>query len=538
MIHNHEVRGSIPRLATRTKRELRLPFFLLHPAACTTYVETIPFSAYLSGMKRLYRYMIASFTGPFVMTFFIAMIVLILNFVWKWVDELVGKGLSWGIVTELLFYVSIRLIPMALILGVLLASIMAFGKLGEHSELSALKASGISLTRIMYPVIWLVVFMMIGAFFFSNYVVPRTNLKFYTLLLDIRHQRPELDIREGQFYNGIEGYSLMIGDRSRDGRMLYDLMVYDHTARSGNTAVTIADSGQMVITQDSKHLLLTLYNGSSYAELLGENNRVQKNRPFRRDRFEMQQFLFNLPGSEFERTDQELYKDNYLMKNMKQLTEDIRGLTAEREDKLRQVGANIQMTQLFRFEDKKEVKDSLTSEQDSLAMIRTNIDSIFSGYPLFKKTQVIEYAVNLARTTQNTINSHAEEYRIRSRWINWHKVEWQRKMTQSFACLIFLLIGAPLGAIIRKGGLGTPVVVSVIFYIFYHIISLAGEKYAKAGVLPVWIGMWGSSILLLPVGIYLTIKSTRDSIVLNTETYLLLIRNLLAPRKRRKSPAP
>ena len=482
--------------------------------------------------------MIASFTGPFVMTFFIAMIVLILNFVWKWVDELVGKGLSWGIVTELLFYVSIRLIPMALILGVLLASIMAFGKLGEHSELSALKASGISLTRIMYPVIWLVVFMMIGAFFFSNYVVPRTNLKFYTLLLDIRHQRPELDIREGQFYNGIEGYSLMIGDRSRDGRMLYNLMVYDHTARSGNTAVTIADSGQMVITQDSKHLLLTLYNGSSYAELLGENNRVQKNRPFRRDRFEMQQFLFNLPGSEFERTDQELYKDNYLMKNMKQLTEDIRGLTAEREDKLRQVGANIQMTQLFRFEDKKEVRDSLTSEQDSLTMIRTNIDSIFSGYPLFKKTQVIEYAVNLARTTQNTINSHAEEYRIRSRWINWHKVEWQRKMTQSFACLIFLLIGAPLGAIIRKGGLGTPVVVSVIFYIFYHIISLAGEKYAKAGVLPVWIGMWGSSILLLPVGIYLTIKSTRDSIVLNTETYLLLIRNLLAPRKRRKSPAP
>ena len=228
-------------------------------------------------MKRLYRYMIASFSGPFVMTFFIAMIVLILNFVWKWVDELVGKGLGWEIITELLFYVSVRLIPMALILAVLLASIMAFGKLGEHSELSALKASGISLTRIMYPVIWLVVMMTIGAFFFSNYVVPRTNLKFYTLLLDIRHQRPEFDIREGQFYNGIEGYSLKIGDRSRDGRMLYDLMVYDHTARSGNTAVTIADSGRMVITQNNKHLLLTLYNGSSYSELLGENNRVQKN---------------------------------------------------------------------------------------------------------------------------------------------------------------------------------------------------------------------------------------------------------------------
>jgi len=479
-------------------------------------------------MKRLHRYMISSFAGPFIMTFFIAMIVLILQFVWKYVDELVGKGLSINIVSELLFYVTVRLVPMALILAILLASIMTFGKLGEHSELSALKASGISLTRIMYPILLLVFAMTIGAWYFSNQIVTKTNLKFFTLLLDIRHQRPAFGIREGQFYNGIEGYSLKIDSRSKDGRMLYDLMVYDHTAKAGNVGVTLADSGHMVITKDNKHLLLTLYNGFSYSEQLGENNQIQKkNRPFRRDRFEMQQFLFNLPGSELDRTDQDLYKDNYLMKNMSELTGEIRGLTKEREYKLRQTGNNILNTQLFRYEDKSGLTDTT---QMAAPVITVDADSLFNSFPGFKKTQVLEYAVNLARTTQSTLSTAAEEYRIRSRWIHWHEVEWHRKMTQSVACLIFLLIGAPLGAIIRKGGLGTPVVVSVLFYICYHIISLAGEKYAKAGMVPVWLGMWGSSILLLPAGIYLTVKSTRDSVIFNPEAWGLFFKNILTLR--------
>ena len=207
--------------------------------------------------------MIRSFIGPFILTFGISMIVLLLQFVWKWIDELVGKGLDWKVIIELLVYVSMRLVPLALILGVLLSSIMTFGNLGEHNELTSTKASGISLFRTMKPLLVFVLFLTVGAFTFSNYVVPVTNLKFYTLLLDIRQQRPEFIIKEGQFYNGLDGYSLKIGSRSKDGQTLYNVMIYDHTQKQGNVSVTVADSGYMNITEDKAYLILSLHNGFS-----------------------------------------------------------------------------------------------------------------------------------------------------------------------------------------------------------------------------------------------------------------------------------
>ena len=468
--------------------------------------------------------MIRSYIGPLVMTVCLAMIVLILQFVWKYIDELVGKGLSWGVIAELLLYVSASLIPMALILGVLLASIMTFGNLGEHSELNALKSSGISLTRIMAPLFYLAVAIVIGAFLLSNYTIPKTNMKFYTLLMDIRNQRPEFDIKEGQFYNGLEGYSMKIGRRSKSSRMLYDLMIYDHTAKQGNVSVTLADSGFLVQTVDKRNLMLTLYNGYGYSEQLDENQRLKKTKPFRRDQFQMQQFLFKIPSNELNRTKEDLFKDNYKRKTMAEISKYVSDYMPGVYKKRNRVTDELLRSQYFKMADKKDTITPLNDHQKQLAAIRINPQSLYDSLSPSEKSKIVDVALGLSRTSQTMIKTAGEVFNSDMAWMYRYQIEWHRKLTLSIACLLFFLIGAPLGAIIRKGGLGTPVVVSTMFFIFYHIISLAGEKYARAGIMPVWLGMWGSTFILLAIGIYLTIKSTRDSAVLSVDTYLLLIR--------------
>jgi len=472
--------------------------------------------------------MIRSYVGPLVMTFVLAMIVLILQFVWKYIDELVGKGLSSGVIVELLMYVSAGLIPMALILAVLLSSIMTFGNLGEHSELSAMKSSGISLTRIMTPLFFLAFLITGGAFLMSNYVIPQTNMKFFTLLVDIRKQRPEFLIKEGQFYNGLEGYSLKIGKRSKTSRMLYDLMIYDHTKKLGNVAVTLADSGFMVQTEDKRNLMLTLYSGYGYSEQLDEKDHLQKSRPMMRDKFGMEQFLFTLPSSELDRTDQDLFKDNFKRKTMSELSEYVGEFRIAMENKRERVSRDLLQSQYFKMLDKKDTLTPLNEHQQKLSAIRVDIPSIYDSLPPGDAQRVIDQALGQARIAQSMIKTAAEVYQSDQTWMFRYMIEWHRKLTLSLACLIFFLIGAPLGAIIRKGGLGTPVVVSTMFFIFYHIISLAGEKYARAGIMPVWLGMWGSTFILLGIGIYLSIKSTRDSAILTSETYTLLIRKFLS----------
>jgi lipopolysaccharide export system permease protein len=468
--------------------------------------------------------MIRSYIGPLIMTVCLAMIVLILQFVWKYIDELVGKGLSSSVILELIMYVSAGLIPMALILGVLLSSIMTFGNLGEHSELNAMKSSGISLTRIMAPLFVLALVITSGAFLFSNYVIPKTNMKFFTLLLDIRKQRPEFDIKEGQFYNGLEGYSLKIGRRAKDTRMLYDLMIYDHTAKMGNTSVTLADSGYMVMTEDKRNLLLTLYSGYAYSEQLDENQHLKKTKPLRRDKFGMQQFVFTLPSNELNRTNEDYFKDNYKRKDMLELSNYVSEFRLAMENKLSKSIRDLLQNQYFKLADKKDTLTPLTEHQQKLSTLRVDVQNLYDSLSPADQSRVIEYAVGLAKTTQGMVKSATDIYKSDQSWMYRYQIEWHRKLTLSIACLIFFLIGAPLGAIIRKGGLGTPVVVSTLLFIFYHIISLAGEKYARAGILPVWIGMWGSTFILLAIGIYLTIKSTRDSSVMSGETYTLIIR--------------
>jgi len=362
----------------------------------------------------------------------------------------------------------------------------------------------------------------------SNYVIPQTNMKFFTLLVDIRKQRPEFLIKEGQFYNGLEGYSLKIGKRSKTSRMLYDLMIYDHTKKLGNVAVTLADSGFMVQTEDKRNLMLTLYSGYGYSEQLDEKDHLQKSRPMMRDKFGMEQFLFTLPSSELDRTDQDLFKDNFKRKTMSELSEYVGEFRIAMENKRERVSRDLLQSQYFKMLDKKDTLTPLNEHQQKLSAIRVDIPSIYDSLPPGDAQRVIDQALGQARIAQSMIKTAAEVYQSDQTWMFRYMIEWHRKLTLSLACLIFFLIGAPLGAIIRKGGLGTPVVVSTMFFIFYHIISLAGEKYARAGIMPVWLGMWGSTFILLGIGIYLSIKSTRDSAILTSETYTLLIRKFLS----------
>jgi lipopolysaccharide export system permease protein len=342
--------------------------------------------------------------------------------------------------------------------------------------------------------------------------------------MDIRKQRPEFLIKEKQFYNGLEGYSLKIGSRSKTSRMMYDLMIYDHTAKLGNVSVTIADSGYMVQTEDKRNLMLTLYHGYGYSEKLDENNHWQKNKLMRRDKFGMQQVLFTLPSGELNRTEEDLFKDNYKRKTMGELSTYVGEFKGAMINKRERVSHDLIQNQYFKFADKKDTITPLSEHQQKLATLRVNIQGIYDSLPASERSKVIEQAVGQARMAQSMIKTAAEVYKGDESWMFRYQIEWHRKLTLSVACLIFFLIGAPMGSIIRKGGLGTPVVVSTLFFIFYHIISLAGEKYARAGILPVWLGMWGSTLILLAIGVFLTLKSTRDSAVLSTDTYLLLIR--------------
>jgi lipopolysaccharide export system permease protein len=309
--------------------------------------------------------------------------------------------------------------------------------------------------------------------------------------------------------------------------MLYDLMIYDHTAKIGNTSVTLADSGFMVMTNDKRNLMLTLFDGYGYSEQLDDNNRMKKSKPLRRDKFGMQQFLFTLPSNELDRTEEDLFKDNYKRKSMGELKKYVAEFRVAMVNKREKVSRDLIATQYFKYSDKKDTLTPLNDHQQKLAALRVDPRNLYDSLAPAEQSKAIEYALGQARISQGMIKTASEVYKSDQSWMFRYQIEWNRKLTLSMACLIFFLIGAPLGSIIRKGGLGTPVVVSTLFFIFYHIISLAGEKYARAGIMPVWLGMWGSTFILLSIGIYLTIKSTRDSIILLGDTYSSLLRKFL-----------
>lgn len=481
-------------------------------------------------MKKLHQLVIKSYIGPFVLTFFIALFILVMQWLWKYIDDLVGKGLEWYIVAELLFFASASLVPLALPLAVLLSSIMTFGNMGEHYELVAFKTAGISLWRIMYPLIVTSVLISIGAFYFANNVIPYSNLKMGTLLYDIRQKRPALNIKEGVFYDGIDGYVMKIKSKSEDGQVMNDILIYDHTERQGNTKVIIAEKGRMEISKDTMIMSLTLYNGYSYKE--EETPRRNESRyPHLRTSFKEDTIRFDLSAFKLTRSDESIFKDNYQMLNISQLRSSRDTLQFKLDKRRVEMANNIASGfKYFNVMQMKPVPDS--ARNDSAAPVFSA--DVLANFNHNDQVKVVHTALEHARSRELYVNAALEDNFSRLKIINRHKIEWHRKFTLSFACMVLFFIGAPLGAIIRKGGLGVPVVISILLFIFYHIISITGEKFVKEGLWLAEKGMWMSSAILLPMGIFLTWKATTDSVMFNIDVYLKPFRLLIEKLTRKK----
>jgi len=448
------------------------------------------------------------------------MFILLMQFLWRYLDDIVGKGLGAAVITELLVYASSNLVPMALPLAVLLSSIMTFGNLAEHYELMAIKSAGISLVKIMRPLIVFVIGVSICAFLFSNNVMPYTNLKMATLLYDIKHQKPEVSITEGVFSDAIEDYSIKVGRKSRKGPMLYDIMIYNHTEDNGNRDVTLADSGTMIITKDKRYMVITLYNGTNYVEEVEKRRRWnEKEYPQRTTSFKEERFMIDLSGMDFERSDESLYKNGSGMLNLSQLQYATDSLITNYNNSANSYLSTLERAHYFKKIDFRN-EDSLWYKKTELpTSVDINIDSVLVAMSQSDRAGVLSYAVQNAREAKTYISQSASDFQSRRKTIKRYEIEWHKKFTLSIACLLLFFIGAPLGAIIRKGGIGTPIVISVLFFVIYYVINISGEKAAKMGSWPAWLGMWLSPMVFAPMGAFLTYKAVKDATFLELSTY-------------------
>ncbi len=473
--------------------------------------------------KKVHKLIIGSFIGPFFLTFLIAIFILLMQFLFKYIDDLVGKGLEWYVVLELIMYASSTLVPMALPLAILLSSIMTFGNLGEHYELVALKSSGISLRRIMMPLINIVLLISIAAFFFSNIAMPFANLKMGALMWDVRNQKPSLAIKPGEFYSGIDGYSIRIGDKDEEGTYLKDIVIYNHTSNNGNMNVLMADSGKMLKSDNDRYLVIELYDGISYEES-GVPGTMNDRKQLTRVKFKQHEVKFDLSTFQLNRTDESLFKDHYTMLNLKQLRyyeDSLETRLARDKQFFRQNYA------MYTSMDKHMKLDSSVKAKD----ITLN-NNIIKNFKPADRNLIIGRAFSTIRNISSYCETSKIEQENLSEKIRRHLIEYHRKFTLSFACMILFFIGAPLGAIIRKGGLGMPIVISIFFFIFFHILSITGEKMARQGVIPVWQGMWMASAILTPIAIFLTRKGSNDSVLFNAELYTDFFKKLF--RKKSK----
>lgn len=487
-------------------------------------------------IKRLYLYMLQSYVPLLLMTFFICLFIVLMQFLWRYIDDLVGKGLTIDVIGELFFYAALTMVPMALPLAILLASLMIFGNLGEKFELTAMKASGISLLKVMSPLIVLISFIAVGAFFFQNNVLPVAQTKMWTLLYSMRQKSPELEIPEGVFYSQIPGYNFYVESKDRETGTLYNMMIYDVSRGFDNARVILADSGHLKSADDKIHLFLQLHNGEQFENLReNQGNTNQGNQPYRREQFELKEILLAFDAN-FNRMDESGMRNQYVGKNMSELQATIDSV-GHRVDSIGNIYAReISEIPYVRVSGQIEERNGDTivkRQRPAVAMSAPlDIDSLFYKENPTKSRSYLTMALNRA-------NNIRQEYEFKSyvmeedrTTIRRHGIEMHKKFTLSFACLVFFFIGAPLGAIIRKGGIGTPLVLSVFLFIFYYIIDNSGYKLARDGVLPVWEGIWLSSFVLLPLGVFLTYKAMRDSAVLNIDAYKNFFRRLRGTQKR------
>ena len=467
-------------------------------------------------MKSIHKFVLKAYLGPMILTFFIVMFVLLMNFMWRYIDELVGKGLDASVILELISYALANMIPMGLPLAMLLAAIMTMGNLGENYELLAMKSAGMSLVQITKPLIILVSVISVGSFFIGNNLVPWANKKMFSVLFDIRQQKQALEFQDGLFFNGIPDMSIRVERQEPETHLLHDILIYDNRAANGNMNTVVADSGYIRLSEDKRYLMVTLYHGETYEQT--RNSQWFAKSGLRHHSFKREDQMIAMDGYAMGRTDANLFS-NSRTKNVNELQRDIDSLEITVNSATTSSYEPLLKEQLFvRDTTVLPLPDSVRVDKNLYADLSV-MDSL-SVMPVRDKQRVWDKARHMAKSSRNmfTFDESASKDALTQLYMS--KVEWHKKISLPVSILIFFLIGAPLGAIIRRGGLGLPVVVSVIFFVIYYMISLFGEKSAKEGTWEAIYGMWLSTFVLTPIAVYLTYKATNDSALLDFDWYV------------------
>lgn len=486
----------------------------------------------MKGLKKIDKYLLRNFLGLLLATFFICVFILLMQFMWIHVKDLVGKGVEISVLAEFFIYAVATMVPLALPLAILLASLISFGNLGERVELTAMKAAGISLFRIMRPLAICVAMVSCGALFFSNNVLPKSQVKLWALIFSLRQKSPEMNIPVGEFYDGIPGYNIYVRGKNPKTGIMTDVMIYDLSKGFQDASVILSDSARIYFTDDKKYLLLRIYNGESFENLDRKQKGISKTKdeiPYRRETFGEKTVLIDF-DSELNRYDDDILQDQHVSKDIKKLVASIDSVgklaDSRYQEQAKQLTENHYLgrerrsgRQIFAPEAGKE-KDF-------------DIDSLYATLSASNKSHVYDVMIEKANQQRDQIEYNALMLDDHLRYIRKHEIELHRKFTLAFACFIFFFIGAPLGAIIRKGGLGAPVVISVVLFIIYYIIDNTGYKMAREALWPCWAGMWLSSMVLLPTGVFLTYKAATDSALFNPDAWWKIVERLKRGKKEK-----
>ena len=480
------------------------------------------------NIKRLYLFMLKTFLPLLFMTFMICLFVVLMQFIWQHIKDFVGKGLEISVLAEMFFYAAASMVPLALPLAILLASLMTFGNLSERFELLAIKASGVSLIRIMRPLIISIIIVSIGAFFFQNNVLPTIQVKMWSLLYSMKQKSPALDIPEGVFYNQIEGYNIYVKKKDNKRDMLYSITIYDISKGAENAMIIVADSGSLKFTDDKQFLFLTLESGESFENLKSQEASTTVV-PYRRETFSRKEILIPFDAG-FNRIDESTMSDKYVGKNISELKHSIDSMSLIVDSIGTKIGHELKESSYYHIIERPSTTPT-TSQKGSLAEF--DLDNAYAAGSIQQRENWTNRALSKARNIKQEYEFKSYRANEQKNLIRRHEIEMHKKFTLSFACLIFFFIGAPLGAIIGRGGIGTPIVVSVILFIFYYIIDNSAYKLARDGVWEVWQGLWLSSAVLLPLGIFFTYKAVNDSAVFNKDAYRNFFRKLLGRHSSR-----
>lgn len=477
-------------------------------------------------IKKLDKLVLQAFYGPFIITLSVLVFIFLIQFLIMTFDQLIGKNLSIGVLGELIFCFSLNMVPNAMPLALLLSSLITFGTLGEHSELTAIKSAGISLPRIISPVLVVVILISCGMLWFNNTVLPWANLKAYSLLYDIKTKKATFSIKPGIFYYGLPGYAIKVNDVADDGVGIKKVIIYDHTDGMGNRKVTLADSGKMYTILNDRYLVLELFSGTNYSELIQQGS-TGSGTEFSRNNFRKSKIVFSLSSFDLSRTNEGLFSTHHYMRNIPQLVKDVDSL--QREEVRSTANFQNNFMTYYLYQNRRLSTDTAFSKPASFPPISSQMKATYEkqmAYALEDRKTIIYIAANQARNIKSYTRNFNDHLLNVKRDTSAYSLQLHKKFNVPVACLVLFLIGASLGTIIKKGGLGVPVLVSIIFFIVFYILTIMGEKWVKELVVQPVYGMWAANVVLFFIGLYFLKEARRDASLFDLNLWQRIVNNL------------